>query len=390
MCQWTSFSNTYIFNVYNITSTIQEGPNAIGFLLGHVMYGVPTLRSRLVIVLANGQRLTYISVGTKLPPSPAPPQPPAPPSPPRLCGTVAEHGNLELACPNSQNISNVTFASFGTPTGACPSFTVNPSCNFAGSMSAVEAICVGRQRCVLEPHCGAPGMCSLYPVGPRDIPDPCHMTAKHLSVKVTCGTSFDATTSMWYAAVGPIISDDPWKGTTTNWSIFFADKAAGWGTVQFDRTQSPQIWTGAHTSSTSPANTIVHRTSSVPPTREVEVLTPVRATTQIDGSCLITFPENFVGAVVVRASSIRVSSPGNISLRHSEVLSTNGTAINMSWTWGNMDVHVLSNVPKDDMRPAFTWHGFQYVSLTTTGGVGVDCAVTSFLGSKVGFRENYS
>jgi hypothetical protein len=89
-----------------------------------------------------------------------------------VCGAGAENATVTLACPSGQTIDRVTFASFGTPTGACGSFAAG-SCNASSSQAVVEALCIGRQSCSVPATNGA-------------FTDPCNKTTKSLSIQVTC------------------------------------------------------------------------------------------------------------------------------------------------------------------------------------------------------------
>lgn len=96
-------------------------------------------------------------------------------STPYFCGETPDTsvGNLTLACP-SGTISKIEFASYGTPSGECGSFSVNASCNAGNTTSVVESLCVGKESCrIVE-----------YPT----FGDPCYGTYKHLAVQATCSS----------------------------------------------------------------------------------------------------------------------------------------------------------------------------------------------------------
>ena len=51
----------------------------------------------------------------------------------------------------SQNvITAVTFASFGTASGGCGNYSVNPSCNAANTTAIISSLCVGKSSCVVN------------------------------------------------------------------------------------------------------------------------------------------------------------------------------------------------------------------------------------------------
>ncbi|KAH9625859.1 hypothetical protein KSS87_009968 [Heliosperma pusillum] len=54
-----------------------------------------------------------------------------------------------LSCPVSTRISSIKFASFGTPSGACGSFSKG-DCHDPNSMSVVEKICLNRRECSIK------------------------------------------------------------------------------------------------------------------------------------------------------------------------------------------------------------------------------------------------
>ena len=97
-----------------------------------------------------------------------------------FCGTCANGGpppmadtQLSLACSDAGSVvSAVSFASYGTPTGACGSWALG-ACNAANSTAVVEAACLGRQSCVVWPNTTTFG-------------DPCFGTPKQLAVQLAC------------------------------------------------------------------------------------------------------------------------------------------------------------------------------------------------------------
>ena len=86
------------------------------------------------------------------------------------CGTSSENGpTLHLVCTNGV-FTNVTFASFGTPSGSCPGPFHAGSCNAADSVAIVSAACLGKKSC------------SISPTNDFFNGDPCVNTLKSLSV----------------------------------------------------------------------------------------------------------------------------------------------------------------------------------------------------------------
>ena len=94
------------------------------------------------------------------------------PSP--VCNVVPEHSPLTVSCATGQ-ISNVLFASYGTPSGSCATgFQVNQTCNAASALAYVTSHCVGAQTCTIT-------------ADNTVFTDPCYGTLKKLAIKVECG-----------------------------------------------------------------------------------------------------------------------------------------------------------------------------------------------------------
>jgi len=85
-----------------------------------------------------------------------------------------EGTTLQLACPDKSPIQDVLFASFGTPTGYCPTFTRNASCDAPTSLATVKALCVGKTQCAVAAETKTFG------------PDPCYDVLKRLAVQLQC------------------------------------------------------------------------------------------------------------------------------------------------------------------------------------------------------------
>ena len=79
---------------------------------------------------------------------------------------------LTASCPPGSTISSLVFSSYGTPRGACPTFTKG-DCDATNSTSIVSAACVGSKSCTIFPNTTTFG-------------DPCYGTAKVLAVALQC------------------------------------------------------------------------------------------------------------------------------------------------------------------------------------------------------------
>jgi len=89
-----------------------------------------------------------------------------------FCGSVPNLQTLSLFCAAGV-ISGVTFASYGTPTGACGTWAVNATCNAPKTSAIVRAACVGKAACSIRADTPTFG-------------DPCYGTVKYLDVEATC------------------------------------------------------------------------------------------------------------------------------------------------------------------------------------------------------------
>jgi hypothetical protein len=89
-----------------------------------------------------------------------------------ICGTVGENGTLTLTAPPNYVFTSVDFASYGTPTGSCGSFTTS-SCHSATSYTYVSSQLLGKTGSV---SIGATN---------ANFGDPCSGTLKRLYVQAT-------------------------------------------------------------------------------------------------------------------------------------------------------------------------------------------------------------
>jgi hypothetical protein len=92
-----------------------------------------------------------------------------------FCGTVLNLETLNLQCVEpTATISQIQFASYGTPTGTCGSYQVG-SCNAANSTSIVQSYCIGKNSC------SVPATTPIFG-------DPCYGTVKNLVVQAHCSS----------------------------------------------------------------------------------------------------------------------------------------------------------------------------------------------------------
>ena len=91
----------------------------------------------------------------------------------RAAGPSSPLGTAVLDC-GVGLIANITFASYGTPTGSCGAFKQS-SCASTSALGVVQSLCLGRSFC-------------RVPLSSLDSPDPCPGTkAKKLLMQALCG-----------------------------------------------------------------------------------------------------------------------------------------------------------------------------------------------------------
>jgi hypothetical protein len=91
-----------------------------------------------------------------------------------FCASVLNLDTLSMFCATGV-INAITFASYGTPTGACGSYAVNATCNARNSSAIVSSRCLGKAACAI------PATTAVFS-------DPCYGTVKRLVVEATCST----------------------------------------------------------------------------------------------------------------------------------------------------------------------------------------------------------
>eukprot|EP01041_Mallomonas_annulata_P003122 gene3123-6143_t len=96
----------------------------------------------------------------------------------RLCVRTVEFKSLTLIAPRGYFLDKVIFASFGTATGGCGSFSISSDCNAMNSVSIISGSCVGKERCTIAASTSVFG-------------DPCKGQSKWLAVEMTAATYTD-------------------------------------------------------------------------------------------------------------------------------------------------------------------------------------------------------
>jgi alpha-galactosidase len=153
------------------------------------------------------------------------------------CAVVNENSTANLSCPSGQIIQSVTFASYGTPTGSCPSFSTS-SCHASTSKSKVEALCLNKAACSVGAKNGVFG-------------DPCPGTYKKLAVSYTCGSG-SPNPSGQALKVFVLAGQSNMVGQgTVNPTQAHLDKNGGQGTLKYLTTNAGTKSTYAHLVSSS-------------------------------------------------------------------------------------------------------------------------------------------
>ena len=88
-----------------------------------------------------------------------------------------ENAAASLTCPFGMVISEIPFASYGTPTGNGDDFAIG-SCHEPNTQDIVEDLCIGESTCTLS--------ASSHVFG-----DPCKVVQKSLRVKAICVGKFE-------------------------------------------------------------------------------------------------------------------------------------------------------------------------------------------------------
>lgn len=121
-----------------------------------------------------------------------------------LCEVVPEKETMLLDCatvPVSSSaaslptIQKIVFASYGNPTGTCGSFSLG-GCHFADTQRILEKLCLNRSSCTLNLD---------------ELPNPCFLEHKWLSVEALCGvsaTSGPSNATSWdFSLIDPLMED---------------------------------------------------------------------------------------------------------------------------------------------------------------------------------------
>ena len=110
------------------------------------------------------------------------------------CAVDPEGQSAALSCPGDGNsIADVTFASYGTPTGSCEDDNLARDKDCDADISAiVRSLCQGKASCTVE--------CDQHQCGGTSLPggDPCVNIAKTLAVAVSCANPVPSSNTTNY------------------------------------------------------------------------------------------------------------------------------------------------------------------------------------------------
>eukprot|EP00912_Choanoflagellata_sp_UC4_P000216 UC4_evm6s135 len=138
-----------------------------------------------------------------------------------LCASVTENEKITLTCSiNSNKISEVTFASYGNPTGQCQDFGTSNTfaignCHANNSVEVMSKLCVGKTECTftadntLFKGCG----------GCRSNGDPCHYVNKTLDIAVKCTETRNYHQHLPDSLQNQVIGEVPFN--LSMWRVFY-------------------------------------------------------------------------------------------------------------------------------------------------------------------------
>ena len=130
---------------------------------------------------------------------------------PTWCATAPENATATVSCPPGAVITDVRFASFGTPVGACGGFD-HGDCHADASAAVAAAACLG------QPSCSVPATATTFG-GDSCTDDDAAAAPKSLALEVRCGAP--SMQSSIASAGGQAALRCPLQGSTLT-SIDFA------------------------------------------------------------------------------------------------------------------------------------------------------------------------
>lgn len=187
---------------------------------------------------------------------------PAPTNPFCAFSTARNVVSVTLVCETGV-IDDILFASYGTPSGSCPNFAINASCQSPDSMAVVASACMNLSVCTVDVGSGS------YP------PDPCPGIIKSLAVIAHCsagpgGYQLVVQPSCATTDGSPPCPLPSWNAT---WQLnqstiaqpgntvgfLNATQAARWGLLSLDWSIANGVWNTGNSSTATGAATLVEQ-----------------------------------------------------------------------------------------------------------------------------------
>lgn len=135
---------------------------------------------------------------------------------------------------------------------------------------------------------------------------------------------------------------------------------------EFDARVQPEVTGGSEAVNFDPSIMVAHETA---PVRELKSIAPVKSWTDAKGRTIHDFGQNVGGYV---AYTVTGDASDTVRVEHAEVLDKDGNFYNVNYrTAESHTVYTLAGTGNEQYRPHFTFHGFRYARVTTTGKASV-------------------
>jgi len=131
---------------------------------------------------------------------------------------------------------------------------------------------------------------------------------------------------------------------------------------EFDARVQPKVTSGSEVVAFDPSILVAHETT---PVREMAPLAPLKSWTDAEGRTVHDFGQNVGGYV---AYTVTGDAGESVRVEHAEVLDKDGNFYNVNYrTAESHTIYTLGGKGAEQYRPHFTFHGFRYARITTTG-----------------------
>lgn len=130
----------------------------------------------------------------------------------------------------------------------------------------------------------------------------------------------------------------------------------------FDARVQPKVTAGSEVVAFDPSILVAHETT---PVREMTPIAPLKSWTDAEGRTVHDFGQNVGGYVAYTVSG---DAGDSVRVEHAEVLDKDGNFYNVNYrTAESHTIYTLAGKGAEQYRPHFTFHGFRYARITTTG-----------------------